>query len=371
MNMERANLVTPSPMDIHRPPCPVIRPVRKMRFVFDNIRSMMEQEAKHYTPSMDYVSADLSQLDPAKLKDRVTEGWRRKLCEWIYGVVDHFGFDREVASIALGYLDRYSSKLTEISGQTVSKREFQLYAVTCLYIAVKIHGETDVLEGPRLKLKISAFQELSRGFFTSKVIEATERQILTTLMWHLNPPTSAQFVAYYLRLLPEWSLYENQRSYEEAATRIFDTAKYLTELAVCISRFTFESRPSIVAYASVLCAIDSLHALIPYDVRVQFLNNIAEATLVLLPATEPVVRTKAMLMDLFASSPQDVQDYDTSYLAYHRNMETSTKREGIEEVGGKVSPVSVCENNPLAAAREPLPKRSRTCENQADDHPTI
>ena len=71
------------------------------------------------------------------LPQKIEEGWRRKICEWMFEVVDHYKFDREVVSVALYYLDRYvTHNLT--NGEEVGRREFQLLAICCLYTAMKV-----------------------------------------------------------------------------------------------------------------------------------------------------------------------------------------------------------------------------------------
>ncbi|KAL7527307.1 hypothetical protein ACHAXR_001892, partial [Thalassiosira sp. AJA248-18] len=60
------------------------------------------------------------------------ELWREKICEWFYGVVDHFDFNREYVSVAMSYLDRY------LASRTVNRRVFQLAAMTALYLAIKL-----------------------------------------------------------------------------------------------------------------------------------------------------------------------------------------------------------------------------------------
>jgi lipoyl(octanoyl) transferase len=274
-------------------------PVRGLEVAVDQLRAMFLKERGDYPLIKVYLGGDDIILD----SDGVTESWRRRLCEWIFEVVDHFGFDREVVSIALDYLDRTVSLTSEASNKPISKREFQLFAVASLYIAIKLHGETDGTEGPRLKLKITAFEELSRGLFKIETIEAMELRVLSMLKWRMNPPTAAQFVAHLLRLLPEWPSREYKYSYQEVASRIFDLAKYLTELSCFVSDFTFQSRPSTVAYASILCSIDSIHDTLPlpYDVHGQFLANICAATKVLEPGMDQVIRVQRMLKDLSPS----------------------------------------------------------------------
>jgi hypothetical protein len=74
---------------------------------------------------------------PPSLPKKMEEGWRRKICEWMFEVVDHYKFDREVVSIALFYLDRFVTHNMN-AGEAMGRREFQLLAICCLYTAMKV-----------------------------------------------------------------------------------------------------------------------------------------------------------------------------------------------------------------------------------------
>ena len=78
--------------------------------------------------------------------------------------MDHFDFNREVVSVAMSYLDRY------LSTRRVNKKIFQLAAMTCLYLAIKLSEPST--------LKIASLIGLSRGFFTTEHIVAMEQSIL-------------------------------------------------------------------------------------------------------------------------------------------------------------------------------------------------
>ena len=147
------------------------------------LKVLLLQESHRYSNPFDYLAVSSNHDECAQNDERVSDLWRQKICEWSFEVVDHFGFDREVVSIALSYLDRVVATKTEQAGKAMHRREFQLVAVTCLYLAIKLHGETDVVDGPRRKLKINAFVELSRGLFTVETLEAKEREILEMLEW--------------------------------------------------------------------------------------------------------------------------------------------------------------------------------------------
>lgn len=320
----------------------------------DHLRVLLLQETEVYGPCKDYLTAILnSSEDPS---ERVSEGWRRKLCEWCYEVVDHFGFDREVVSIALNYLDRVVALKTESSPDGTTKREFQLIAVTSLYIAIKLHGETDSVDGPRRKLRIDAFVELSRGFFQVEVIEAMERNIIESLDWRLNPPTSLRFIANLLRLLPAWSINEHCSSHATVVGSIYDVARYLSELSVCVSDFSFDFKTSTIAYASILCTLEALQETLPlpYDIRVKFLNDIVEVTGIF-PESKEIRQVRDMIKELCPSLFKCIE-IPHAFLDRVSSV-SSLPIEGFEHGDGKASPVCVAD---ATAYSTPTTSRKRS-----------
>lgn len=323
--------------------------MQDMQGTVDHLISLLHQEKTHYAPCMDYISAIAgasrpssptdstscgSSLGCTSSSDRVNEAWRRKLCEWCFEVVDHFGMEREVVSVAMNYLDRIVAKtlMTQGGEYHMAKRQYQLCAVSSLYIAIKLHGETEEVEMDRKRLNVDVFVELSRGFFQAETLEAMELSILFNLDWHLNPPTPLKFIASLLRLIPSWSSSEfrGHPAFKTVFKAIFDISMYLTELSVCVSTFTFHSKNSIVAYASILCAMEALEDSLPlpYDVRVRFLNNVAQAT-GLLPESEKVRCVRNLLMELCPC----IEERDVASLIMMGEPE--------EEDAGKASPVCV------------------------------
>ena len=375
----------------------------------------MEQETTHYTPCLDYLgeiasssavvpcpsssssasslssraSSPVSSLGTDSLvvtgdasafaaPDRVNEAWRRKLCEWSFEVVDHFGMEREVVSIAMNYLDRMVAKfvarqlrpqqggrvnedgLTDDGSEEplprhLAKRQFQLVAVASLYIAVKLHGESEELDMDRRSLNVNVFVELSRGIFQADAIEEMERNLLFNLDWHLNPPTPLKFIASLMRLIPNWSApgyysadngscYNGDGREEPQHHRfklvfkaIFDIAMYLTELSVCVSTFTFHSKNSIVAYASILCAMEALEDTLPlpYDARVKFVNRTAEAT-GMYPESEKVRCVRNLLCELCPA----IRERDVASLIM-MGEDGNIEGEDEEDDAGKSSPICV------------------------------
>ncbi|CAB9501404.1 diatom-specific cyclin [Seminavis robusta] len=305
----------------------------------DHLKNLLVQEKSHYAPCMDYLAVISSNQSGSAVSsggDRVNEAWRRKLCEWCFEVVDHFGMEREVVSVAMNYLDRIVAKTLQVHGQDhhIAKREFQLVAVASLYIAVKLHGETDDIHMDRRRLNVDVFVELSRGFFNAEKIEAMELSILFNLDWHLNPPTPLKFIASMMRLIPTWpatcEMGYPQADFQRVYKAIFDISMFLTELSVCLSTFTFHSKNSIVAYASILCAMEALEDALPlpYETRVQFVNQVAAAT-GLLPESDQVRCVRNLLKELCPA----IEERDVASLIMMGGEE--------EDDGGKASPICV------------------------------
>ncbi|KAL7477711.1 hypothetical protein ACHAW6_003510 [Cyclotella cf. meneghiniana] len=124
----------------------------------DNLLGLLQREAKDYSLPLpvlyyptEFEECDVSDStgdDDASKKAKCTSigPWRKRIASWMYDVVDHFKYDRNVVAIALRYIDQYVSHLLlRKSGTTgeaiVKRRHFQLIAVTSLYLAIKIHGE--------------------------------------------------------------------------------------------------------------------------------------------------------------------------------------------------------------------------------------
>ena len=177
-------------------------------------------------------------------------------------------------------MDKSASYWVDNSSKLITKKEYQLLAVTSLYIALKVHGETECSHNQRRKLKIDAFCELSRKQFDVAMIEETERFILRALNWDVNPPSALKYISTFLSLCPRWEWSIHHVHHASVMGGIFDVARYLSELSVCQSDFTFTCNTSTVAFTSILFAMDALQSTmpLPYAVRVIFLNNVAQAT---------------------------------------------------------------------------------------------
>jgi hypothetical protein len=167
---------------------------------------------------------------------------RSKMATWCYQVIDFCKFNRETASIAMNFLDRYM--LTE-QGATVraDRNLFQLAAMTCLYTAVKIN-EPEAMD-PKL------VSTLSRGAYSTTQVEAMEVSILSALQWRMNPPTALAFVRQFLEIIPVNLVDQGMR---ETA---HDITKFQTELAVTEHDFV-TVKASTIAFGSLMNSLESL-----------------------------------------------------------------------------------------------------------------
>ncbi|KAL7465145.1 hypothetical protein ACHAXS_005473, partial [Conticribra weissflogii] len=181
---------------------------------------------------------------------------RGKLIMWIYDVVDHYEIDRNTAGISLALFDLYLSKRN-----VTSEEEYQLVAMTCLYIAIKMHSHK--------KIPISAMSRLSKGHFESGHISNMEMRIMKSLNWYLNPPTAAMFVDITAPLFQEFDAVTD--TYGEKGNpspthmdvnnylslEAIEIARYLVELSTCDPYFT-RMRPSSIAVAAMRLSTEEL-----------------------------------------------------------------------------------------------------------------
>eukprot|EP00536_Pseudo-nitzschia_multiseries_P016769 jgi/Psemu1/263870/estExt_Genewise1Plus.C_12270001 len=172
---------------------------------------------------------------------QINKHWREKICEWAYQVVDHFDLNREVVSTAMSHLDRYLG----VYDGVVDKNLFQLLAMTCLYLSIKLNEYKHLLI-PGSKSSMDTILQLSRGFFTLKEMEKMEYEVLQRLRWHVHPPTAQLFVKHFLFFLV--SVEENE---------LHDLAQFMIELSV-MDYFFVSYKPSEIAMAALLNSMDRL-----------------------------------------------------------------------------------------------------------------
>lgn len=266
--------------------------------IVEYLRALLVAEARpQYSPGFDYLNP--SGERNISSKETITDTGRCKMCEWCYSIVDHYDVDREVVSIAMSFLDRHSGILSKVSGgSSISNRDFQLSAVTSLFLAVKLHGDVSVgSDDRRVRFPIGMVSDLTNGTFSVGDIEASERSMLLALEWYTHPPTTIKFVRTMVELFPTSTSLGRHLVNPYALLELFEIARYLTELSACAGFLSINFEPSVIAFASILCAMDELDGdvlAIKYSVRNQFLANVKVATN-LFPGMEDVEEVKEKL----------------------------------------------------------------------------
>jgi len=169
----------------------------------DHIMSLLQREANDYSVPLPirYYPTEFTELDSSSTADDKSDSkksgksssktsigpWRKRISSWMYDVVDHFQYDRNVVSVALRYIDQYvghllvehdskrrSGSSSSSSSQPIKRRHFQLIAVTSLYLAIKIHGElmeNDPVSGDEYNVVTSLIYEVDGRAFLGKPLD--------------------------------------------------------------------------------------------------------------------------------------------------------------------------------------------------------
>lgn len=231
----------------------------------DQISAMRTQEESESYRTRDYL-ADLDDVmsDGDDSRGPIDESCRRKMCMWSSQVVDFFKFgSRESVHMASAYLDRFLSSSDEAAQRALmNRKEYQLFSMTALYLAIKIQETIEV--------DLSIMEKLSRGDYTAKDFRRAEVQLIRALRWRLNDPTPTEFVRRFVSLLPanvdsipsssSASPEEKQEHAMSDEYMIMDFARFQTEISVTDYSFV-ATNPSLIATASVLNAVDTIENL--------------------------------------------------------------------------------------------------------------
>jgi len=149
-----------------------------------------------------------------------------------------------------------------------------------------------------------------------------ELRILSVLDWKVNPPTCSRFLSSYLLLCPKLSPEVHPTTPSTAVLRIYEAARYLTELSLCTGSYPF--RHSVTAFSALLCAMEATASPLPGHITNAFLRNVAEAV-DLRPDENDVLQACPMIKSLCP----------TMFLR-------ESSREGLNQAStGSTSPVSV------------------------------
>lgn len=286
--------------------------------IYDCISTMLTQE--QYYLCHDYLNIGkhsahhMMQFDRCDLID---ETCRAKMTEWCFHVVDCTNLRRETVSIAMGYLDRFlcSSSLRAERARR-DRKEYQLAAMTSLYIAVKINEP--------LEMDAGLVSRLSRGLHTAAEITALEHEMLVALSWRMCEPCPHQICNYLIELLPDEAI--------AVKPTLYDFCHFQTELATGDYAYV-PLRRSIVAVASVLNALEGINQQeLLFEERMRFVDSVTRA--VDYDICSPLVNAvRIRLLESFAKSsgcelPQiGLMSADSKPAASHDVMSSSLRSE--------------------------------------------
>ena len=147
---------------------------------------------------------------------------------------------RDVVSYAMSYFDRIVPKYG------INDTLVQLVAMTCLYLAIKVHCTK--------KISVGAMCSLSRGSFRYDQVVKMERLVLQGLNWYLSPATPHLFLEVFFTAAAAASS-QSMNDDTTILNEVKETAQYLLELSVCDNFFT-DTLPSSIARAAISAAMD-------------------------------------------------------------------------------------------------------------------
>lgn len=207
----------------------------------------------------------------------VDESCREQIVDWSFRVIDYFQLNRNVVMIAISYLDRYLSEVEASSQCMISdtsddsmtgRKAFKLAATSSLYIAIKLHGDQHQINSETLPLPgdmVYILSDLSRGEFSVDNILRMEVAILNTLSWLMNPPTSSEFVQFFLQLFSKKLLIQTRslcpqddldKALESKLQSVLSLALFFTELSLVKYPLCIETDPSMIALGSFLNGLE-------------------------------------------------------------------------------------------------------------------
>jgi len=248
--------------------------------------------------------------------------FRPKMCQWILHTLDCAGIPTcETAIVAMSFLDRFlccSSYSTRARRAINDMREYQLVAITSVYIAVKVRESAK-------NMSASTWSQISR-LYSVQEITACERDLLATLGWRLNGRTPFQFISYILELLPD-----SERS--TVAPRLWQESRRQVELTIEDYGFV-PVRSSCLAVASVLNSLDGIpQEVFSSDKRVKFTQEVLAAFGV--KSDSPMIKiVRNRLLEKAAkssSAPEEVREVPSVSPAEKRIVNTGLPCQGSKK----------------------------------------
>lgn len=230
----------------------------------DTLQSLLQQEAKYYT-KQDFHACQMNAMKevrcqyPTQKLDPIDTSCRTKMCAWFQQICNFCRYDDDetfaIIENALNYMDRYVVT-PKGSVALLDRNYYQGMAITCLYMATKIHASAAISS--------TDMSQIARLVYTTEQIEEMEYHILQALNWHVNPPTVSVFVAEYMKILIQ-QLVQSQAAVnatdDASIVSLLQTVKELvhTNTMAAISDEKFITVPaSVMAYTATFNAVQML-----------------------------------------------------------------------------------------------------------------
>lgn len=144
------------------------------------LSTMIQQEKSRYLTKQGLYNGQTS----------IDDACRSLMVGWCLKIAKYFKCHHHVVAVAINTLDRYVSVEPQILDDA---SDFQLFTMTCMYIAVKVYDTNPVAS--------ETLAQISNGSFSASMIEETELEILMKLKWRVSTPTATAFAFLYLELL--------------------------------------------------------------------------------------------------------------------------------------------------------------------------
>lgn len=196
--------------------------------------------------SNETASADNSSNTSAPI-DKVC---RQKMAQWCFTVIDYINFQRETVSIAMSCLDRFlSSGCARAKNVMLCRKEYQLAAMTTLFMAIKINEP--------VMIDVALLTDLSKGLYTPSDFQNMETDILFGLNWHVNGPTPQTFLLHFLSLAQTSICQYDENSVAPSLDlhNVLQLAAHQIELSVQDCDFMTQ-KPSVIATAAILNSLN-------------------------------------------------------------------------------------------------------------------
>lgn len=212
-----------------------------------------------------------------------------KICDWVYRIIDRFDLERELVEICMSILHRFVNAYSVANECNMGVQDFRLSALTSLFLSLKTHSYA------KKRFKIEMLLRVSGGEFTADQVVNTERLMLHTLKFHVNPPTSMSLLNEMLQML------EQLIPSAQAAGMVSRQAQFFTELAVLID--TSMARPSVVAFAALLNSMDTVPYFVeewPVSNKKEFLGKIESIAPHLSPKRHEVANVRVSIWSMYS-----------------------------------------------------------------------